>query len=269
MAFFITIFIIFLCAFTMQLGNAADNNFNTYYSYLWGSDHFSVDPQGTEVQLKLDRSSGAGFRSKLEYGSGLFHIRIKIPDKKTGGLTSAPDNQAPGNHFELDFEFPGTNGSMITNVFDNDSGHREQKFQLWFDPSKDFHTYEILWNPHQIVFFVDNIPIRVFKNNMAQGITYPSTPMHIEASIWDAEAWAGPVDWAQAPFIAHYQDFGFNACPGDVSKCGSQQYFWNGPNYWELSPAQKQQMEDYRGKYITYDYCNDHSNRKKECSFNV
>ncbi|KAK6117461.1 hypothetical protein DH2020_048788 [Rehmannia glutinosa] len=257
--------------------NAADNNFNTYYSYLWGSDHFSVDPQGTEVQLKLDTWIGAGFRSKLEYGSGLFHIRIKIPDKKTGGvltnfyLTSAPDNQAPGNHFELDFEFPGTNGSMITNVFDNDSGHREQKFQLWFDPSKDFHTYEILWNPHQIVFFVDNIPIRVFKNNMAQGITYPSRPMHIEASIWNAEAWAGPVDWAQAPFIAHYQDFGFNACPAkgsDISQCGSDKYFWNRPNYRKLSAKDKQQMDYYRKKYISYDYCRQPSTAKKECSLN-
>ncbi|KAI3469005.1 hypothetical protein Pfo_025668 [Paulownia fortunei] len=225
----------------------------------------------------MDRSSGAGFRSKLDYGSGLFHIRMKIPDKKTGGilttfyLTSAPDNQNPGNHFELDYEFAGTNGTLLTNVFDNDTGHREQKFKLWFDPSKNFHTYEILWNSHQIVFFVDYIPIRVFKNNMAQGVAYPSKAMHIEASIWNA-SWAGSVDWSQAPFIAYYQDFSFKACPaqdGNVSICASERYFWNGQNYWELNAAKKQQMENYRTEYMNYDYCSNPSTRKKECSLAV
>lgn len=38
--------------------NALDGNFNTYYTYLWGGNHFSVNPQGTEVQLKYDSTSG-------------------------------------------------------------------------------------------------------------------------------------------------------------------------------------------------------------------
>lgn len=29
---------------------------------------------------------GAGFKSKSDYGSGLFHIRMKIPNQKTGGI---------------------------------------------------------------------------------------------------------------------------------------------------------------------------------------
>lgn len=59
-------------------------------------------------------------------------------------------------HFEVDFEFLGTNGQLQTNVFVNDTGNREQKFQLWFDPSADFHTYEILWNPYQLVYVGHN-----------------------------------------------------------------------------------------------------------------
>lgn len=38
--------------------NGANNNFDQNYAYLWGTDHFSVNPQGTEVQLKMDKSSG-------------------------------------------------------------------------------------------------------------------------------------------------------------------------------------------------------------------
>ncbi|XP_022880932.1 xyloglucan endotransglucosylase/hydrolase protein 2-like [Olea europaea var. sylvestris] len=268
--FFLNVFAILLGVFFTN----ANGSFYQYYSPLWGLNHLTVNPQATDVQLLMDRSSGAGFRSKLDYGSGLFHIRMKIPDKKTGGivtsfyLTSASDNRDPGNHYELDFEFLGTTGKVQTNVFDNDEGHREQTFNLWFDPSEDFHTYEILWNPHQIVFFVDKIPIRVFKNNTAHGVDYPWKPMHIEASVWEAE-WAGVVDWSQAPFIAQYQDFDFRACPAQinmVSQCNSDKYFWN--RQWELNAEQKQQMESYRNSYMVYDYCSKTTTSKPECSLN-
>ncbi|GFQ06783.1 xyloglucan endotransglucosylase/hydrolase protein 2 [Phtheirospermum japonicum] len=211
---FLIVLTIFLGALAVQQANAIDDNFNTYYKYLWGTDHFSVNPQGSEVQLKMDKYSGAGFTSKLEYGSGVFRIRMKIPDKISGGvltsfyLTEVPIGQTPGNHFEIDFEFPGTNGSVQTNVYDNDTGGREQTFKLWFDPSKDFHTYEFVWNQRQIVFNVDNIPIRVFKNNLARGIQYPTKAMHIEASIWNAD-WAGTVGLEQISFHSLLWGFRF------------------------------------------------------------
>ncbi|GER34759.1 xyloglucan endotransglucosylase/hydrolase family protein [Striga asiatica] len=241
------VFPILLCSFALQQANAIDNNFNTYYSYLWGGDHFTLNPQGTEAQLKFDSATGVI--------TSFF-------------LTEVPVGQSPyENHFEVDFEFIGTNGSVSTNIFANDKGYREQVFQLWFNPSQDFHSYDILWNTHQIVFLVDNIPIRVFKNNVAQGVAFPWSPMHIETSMWHAE-WAGPVDWSRAPFIASYSDFGFYACARNVSKCGSPQYFWNGPKYLELNTAQKQQMAEYRRKYMIYDYCTNPNLRKKECDWN-
>lgn len=109
-------------------------------------------------------------------------------------------------------------------------------------------------------FIVDNIPIRVFKNIMAQGVAYPNIPMHIEASIWNAPvSWAGPVDWSQAPFIAHCRDFGFYAClakgynvlPNNVSAaCDSDKYFWNRQKYRQLNATQQQQMAYYRKNYM-------------------
>ncbi|XP_073305132.1 xyloglucan endotransglucosylase/hydrolase protein 3-like [Primulina huaijiensis] len=275
---FIIILTIILGVLPMK-SNGANNSFNHYYTYLWGNDHFWVNPQGNEVQLKLDKSSGAGFRSKSDFGSGSFHIKLKIPNKKTRGiitsfyLTSVPDDGKPaGNHFELDFEFWGVDNMLQTNVFDNDGGNREQRFHLWFDPSKDFHSYQIIWNSHQIVFTVDNIPIRVLKNNVAKGVAFPNKSMHVEASVWNA-SFAGPVTWSQAPFVAHYQDFSLDACSApagseDISPCLSQQYFWNKPEYWVLSASQRQQMDRYRKSYMYYDYCSSKTTRKPECSLN-
>ncbi|GFQ04234.1 xyloglucan endotransglucosylase/hydrolase protein 2 [Phtheirospermum japonicum] len=88
---------------------------------------------------------------------------------------------------------------------------------------------------------MDKTPIRVFKNNLASGIAYPTEPMHIEASIWNSDR-AGVVDWTQAPFVAQYTGFEFYACPitnGGFSSCASTKYFWNRTGYLELNPQQE------------------------------
>lgn len=59
-------------------------------------------------------------------------------------------------HNEFDFEFLGnTTGEpyiVQTNVYVNGVGNREQRLDLWFDPTKEFHTYSILWNQRQVVW---------------------------------------------------------------------------------------------------------------------
>lgn len=52
-----TILTIFVGSFFMR-ADGLSNQFSAYYSYLWGGDHFSLNPQGTDVQLKMDPSSG-------------------------------------------------------------------------------------------------------------------------------------------------------------------------------------------------------------------
>ncbi|KAL1534026.1 xyloglucan:xyloglucosyl transferase [Salvia divinorum] len=99
-----------------------------------------------------------------------------------------------------------------------DKGEREQQFFLWFDPTQDYHTYSILWNPKCIIFYVDGVPIREYKNAEHLGVPFPKDqPMRIYSSLWNADDWAtqgGRVktDWTAAPFTASYRNYTADGC---------------------------------------------------------
>uniref|UniRef100_A0A3Q7H1P8 Xyloglucan endotransglucosylase/hydrolase n=1 Tax=Solanum lycopersicum TaxID=4081 RepID=A0A3Q7H1P8_SOLLC len=217
----------------------------------------------------INDAGGAGFKSKTQYNSGLFTLRIKMSDKKTDGMIT--DQDARVNHDEIDFEFIGTQGKLQTNIFANDMGGREQVFQLPFDPSQDFHTYQILYTPQRIVkfyrFFVDNIPIRTFENNTNRGINYPTKSLWSEASLWisDAVGWAGSVEWGYAPFIVSFQDFNISGCPAG-SDCLPSTDFSPWTRH-KLASRSLNLMRNFRKKYMTYDYCSseENKNRYPEC----
>ncbi|XAR58732.1 Xyloglucan:xyloglucosyl transferase [Bertholletia excelsa] len=244
-----------------------DTSFDENYYVTWGNDHALPLNQGREIQLSLDNSSGAGFASKQSYGSGFFRMRIKLPGKDSAGVVTAFYLTSHiGNHDELDFEFLGNREgkpiTLQTNVFANGVGGREERMLLWFDPTVDFHTYQILWNQHQIVFYVDGIPVRVYKNSTNMGVNYPSQAMRIEASLWDGSSWATDggqtkINWTHSPFKAHFQGFSVDGCPSSSQDCLSSKYWWNGERFWRLEPPQQEGYENVRGMYLTYDYCLD------------
>lgn len=125
-------------------------------------------------------------------------------------------------------------------------------------------------------YYVDNIPIRVYKNQ--NGVSYPSKPMQIEASLWNGDAWATDggrtkINYSYSPFIAHFQDFSLSGCNIDgrsnnVAACESSNYWWNAGNYQRLSRNEQIVYEHLRSKYMNYDYCSDRSRysiRPREC----
>ena len=72
-------------------------------------------------------------------------------------------------------------------------------------------------------FFVDEVPIRVFKNSKDLGVKFPfDQPMKIYNSLWNADDWATrggleKTDWSKAPFIAAYKGFHIDGCEASVN----------------------------------------------------
>ncbi|XP_072984946.1 probable xyloglucan endotransglucosylase/hydrolase protein 26 [Typha latifolia] len=258
-----------LIAFNYDFVDA--NKFYDECDIPWGPENTWAE--GDDFALSLTNSTGSMLRTKRQFLFGSVQIEIKlVPGNSAGTVTTYYTTSLGDNHDEIDFEFLGNETgqpyTIHTNVFANGVGDKEQQFKPWFDPSADFHNYTIFWNPSTIVWFVDQIPIRVFRNYESIGIPFPTfRPMKAYSSIWNADEWAtqkGRVktDWTQAPFIARYRNIQLNICDcynqGDINQCSSSQNWYTAPEYSKLNDEQLGQMQWVRNNYIIYDYCTDY-----------
>ncbi|GJW30416.1 probable xyloglucan endotransglucosylase/hydrolase protein 28 [Tanacetum coccineum] len=170
------------------------------YHVLFGDDNMIVLKDGKSVHLSLDERTGSGFVSQDLYLHGYFSASIKLPADYTAGVVVA-FYMSNGDifekiHDEIDFEFLGNirgkEWRIQTNIYGNGSTNvgREERYGLWFDPTDDYHQYSILWTHTHIIFYVDDVAIREMKRTESMGADFPSKPMTLYATIWDASEWA-------------------------------------------------------------------------------
>ncbi|KAG5577682.1 hypothetical protein H5410_057816 [Solanum commersonii] len=252
---------------------AIDVPFWNNYEPSWSSHHIKYLNGGTTAELLLDKSSGTGFQSKRSYLFGHFSMKMKLVGGDSAGVVTAFYlSSTNAEHDEIDFEFLGNRTGqpyiLQTNVFTGGKGDREQRIYLWFDPTKDFHSYSVLWNTFQIVIFVDDVPIRVFKNSKDIGVKFPfNQPMKIYSSLWNADDWATrggleKTDWSGAPFTASYTSFHIDGCeavtPQEVQVCNTNgMKWWDQKAFQDLDGPQYRKLQWVRQKFTIYNYCTD------------
>ncbi|TYK11852.1 putative xyloglucan endotransglucosylase/hydrolase protein 23 precursor [Cucumis melo var. makuwa] len=237
-------------------------NFNQDFQITWGDGRAKILNNGELLTLSLDKASGSGFQSQNEYLFGKIDMQLKLVAGNSAGTVTA---------YYIDFEFlgnlTGDPYTLHTNVFSQGKGNREQQFHLWFDPTADFHTYSILWNPNRIIFSVDGTPIREFKNWESNGVPFPKDqPMRIYSSLWNADDWATrgglvKTDWTKAPFTASYKNFKAEACvlSGGQSSC-SPSAPAGSRNSWlseEMDSVSQERLKWVQKNYMIYNYCTD------------
>ncbi|XVF84536.1 hypothetical protein PTKIN_Ptkin17bG0044700 [Pterospermum kingtungense] len=246
-------------------------DFYQEFDLTWGDNRGKIFNGGKLLSLSLDKVSGSGFQSKKEYLFGRIDMQLKLVAGNSAGTVTAYylSSQGP-THDEIDFEFLGNLSGdpyiLHTNVFTQGQGNREQQFYLWFDPTRNFHTYSIIWKPQHIIFLVDNIPIRVFKNAESVGVPFPKNqPMRIYSSLWNADDWATrgglvKTDWTKAPFTAYYRNFNANACTwsGSAASCASTNSISDAA--WEtngLDAPGRRRLRWVQKYFMIYNYCTD------------
>ncbi|CAK9170667.1 unnamed protein product [Ilex paraguariensis] len=261
---------VFVCSIMLSFLVAAfGSNFDQDFQLTWGDERAKILNNRQLLTLSLDKVSGSGFQSKNQYLFGKIDMQLKlVPGNSAGTVTAYYLSSQGSTHDEIDFEFLGNLSGdpyiLHTNVFTQGKGNREQQFYLWFDPTQDFHTYSILWNPLTIIFSVDGTPIRQFKNLESYNIPFPKDqPMWIYSSLWNADDWATrgglvKTDWSQAPFTASYRNFNAQACiwSSGSSSCSSTS---RGSSWLteSLDNTGQARIKWVQRNYMIYNYCTD------------
>ncbi|PIN00942.1 Xyloglucan:xyloglucosyl transferase [Handroanthus impetiginosus] len=244
--------------------------------FSWGTQQSRFLGDGDEATLILDEVSGSGIQSNESFLYGSFEMLIKLVPENSAGTVTAYYLSSTGawdKHDEIDFEFLGNVSGqpyiIHTNIYTQGGGGREQQFYPWFDPTADYHNYTIHWTPSRVVWYVDSIPIRVFKNYQSEGIPYPNKrAMRVHASIWNADSWAtrgglDKIDWSNAPFVARLRHFRERACkymgPQSIRQCGAPTpaNWWSSVAYTQLSDDKLTKLNWVRNNHMIYDYCKD------------
>ncbi|KAI3818635.1 hypothetical protein L1987_12450 [Smallanthus sonchifolius] len=243
-----------------------------------GNTNLLRSDDGNTVHLHLNQYTGAGFRSSNMYNHGLFSARIKLPSEYTAGIVVAfytsNGDVFEKTHDELDFEFlgniKGKPWRFQTNLYGNGSTSRgrEERYTLWFDPSKSYHRYTILWTSSKIIFYIDEVPIREILRSPEMGSDFPSKPMALYATIWDASTWATnggkyKVNYKYAPFVTEMTDLVLHGCISNpiqdlvTDTCMQMDQQLETIQYNNITRKQKSAMKRFREKYMYYSYCYD------------
>ncbi|RDX78711.1 putative xyloglucan endotransglucosylase/hydrolase protein 26, partial [Mucuna pruriens] len=219
-----------------------DANFSKSMYLTWGVQHASI--MAEDLHLVLDKTSGSAAQSKRSFLFGSIEMQIKLVPGNSAGTVTAYYATVQDNHTR----FIPTYTHMEKEAESNNFTSVYDRYLSWY---------------------VDSVPIRVYRNYEKEGIAYPNKQgMRVYTSLWNADNWATrgglvKTNWRDAPFTARFHHFRARACrwggAKSINQCASNvsANWWTSPRYKHLSHAQMGQLNWVRENYMIYDYCTD------------
>ncbi|KAG2247728.1 hypothetical protein Bca52824_087356 [Brassica carinata] len=218
---------------------------DNYYT-TWGHPALVIN-ETSELQLTLDHKSGF-------YLFSLFGCGIKAPQTKSTKVTTSFYLRSKSSRNDgLCFQIFGNGPAYLLNtiIFVYGEGDKYQRFRLWFDPTKDYHSYRFLWNPYQVVHL---LPIGADDVHAVEN----GTMVDPKEMSYTAKFQASKIDGCATEFMS-------------IDKCFGLEYWWNRKENWELSSKERKLYMNARKVYLDYDYCLDRKRYPKvpqECRSN-
>ncbi|CAA0808866.1 Probable xyloglucan endotransglucosylase/hydrolase protein 30 [Striga hermonthica] len=135
-------------------------------------------------------------------------------------------------------------------------------------PSPDHQSVQLHLNQYTGIFYIDDTPIREITRNETIGADFPSKPMRLYATIWDASDWATSggkyrANYKYAPFVAEFTDLVLHGCATDmleevvVTGCALSHNQLASADFATITRKQEAAMKRFRSKYMYYSYCYD------------
>ncbi|ESW24215.1 hypothetical protein PHAVU_004G111800 [Phaseolus vulgaris] len=116
-------------------------------------------------------------------------------------------------------------------------------------------------------FYVDRVPVRVFKNNGEANNFFPDEkPMYLFSNIWNVDDWVirgglEKTNWKLSPFVSSYKDFIVDGCqwedPYPACVSTTTKNWWDQYDAWHLSGDQKMDYAWVQRNLVIYDYWKD------------
>ncbi|MEU0786492.1 family 16 glycosylhydrolase [Streptomyces sp. NPDC006173] len=163
-----------------------------------------------EEVSKVRDLTGAAIASRPSFTYGAFSARLRAPSRS--GLVTGLFLHRNGPRQEIDIEILGQDTNrMLVNVFYNpgipgtklEYGYRGTPavIDLGFDASKEFHHYEIDWQPDCIRWRVDGAT--VYERVLWDPTPVPDQPLEFNVNLWSSESteFAGPLKREALPAV--------------------------------------------------------------------
>jgi beta-glucanase (GH16 family) len=193
--------------------NGFRDDFTTFDSSRWlvSSRPFgygTLDPADVTVangqlgiRLPGGTTNGGEMRTRSLYRFGTYRARLKLADAPSS-LTAFFLYRAPDYQQEIDIElFNDSSGRVMLSTYSGGSQTNTVTLPLGFDPTADFHVYEIDYGPGSVGFRVDGTLLQNWTSRL------PRSSMFLYLNAWFPSWLAGQAPSSDRATYADWIDY--------------------------------------------------------------